>query len=219
MNKEEKIYAEESWRIFRIMAEFIEGFEELGNVKDAVTVWGAARVKEGDIWYKKAVELGKLLSKNGYTVITGGGPGIMEAANKGATLAGGNSIGLNIELPHEQKPNPYIKTLLSFKYFFTRKVMFVKYAKGFVIFPGGFGTLDEFTEATTLIQTGRIHKFPIILFDSSYWKGLIDWMKNTQLKRGYISPEDLLIFSIVNEPEEAIKKIKDFYKKNCLAGK
>ncbi len=211
MNKEAN--AAESWRIFRIMAEFIEGFEELGDVKNAVTIWGSARVKKGDIWYKKAVELGKLLSKNGYTVITGGGPGIMEAANKGATLSGGNSIGLNIELPHEQKPNQYIKTLLSFRYFFTRKVMFVKYAKGFVVFPGGFGTLDEFTEATTLIQTGRIHKFPIVLFDSSYWKGLIDWMKNTQLKRGYISPEDLLIFSVVNEPEEAIKKIKDFYKK------
>ncbi len=206
------IFADEAWRIFRIMAEFVDGFEELGNVKNAVTIWGSARVKEGDEWYDKAVEVGKLLVENGYTVITGGGPGIMEAANKGATLAGGNSIGLNIELPHEQKPNPYIKTLISFRYFFTRKVMFVKYAKGFIIFPGGFGTLDEFTEAITLIQTERIHKFPVILFDRNYWSGLIEWMKENQLKRGYISSDDLLIFSTVDEPEEAIQQIHDFYK-------
>jgi len=208
----ENIFADEAWRIFRIMAEFVDGFEELGNVKNAVTVWGSARVKEGDEWYDKAVEVGKLLVENGYTVITGGGPGIMEAANKGATLAGGNSIGLNIELPHEQKPNPYIKTLISFRYFFTRKVMFVKYAKAFVIFPGGFGTLDEFTEAITLIQTERIHKFPVILFDRNYWSGLIEWMKENQLKRGYISSDDLLIFSTVDEPEEAIQQIQNFYK-------
>ena len=208
----ENIFADEAWRIFRIMAEFVDGFEELGNVKNAVTVWGSARVKEGDEWYDKAVEVGKLLVENGYTVITGGGPGIMEAANKGATLAGGNSIGLNIELPHEQKPNPYIKTLISFRYFFTRKVMFVKYAKGFIIFPGGFGTLDEFTEAITLIQTERIHKFPVILFDRNYWSGLIKWMKENQLKRGYISSDDLLIFSTVDEPEEAIQQIQNFYK-------
>ena len=208
----ENIFADEAWRIFRIMAEFVDGFEELGNVKNAVTVWGSARVKEGDEWYEKAVEVGKLLVENGYTVITGGGPGIMEAANKGATLAGGNSIGLNIELPHEQKPNPYIKTLISFRYFFTRKVMFVKYAKAFVIFPGGFGTLDEFTEAITLIQTERIHKFPVILFDRNYWSGLIKWMKENQLKRGYISSDDLLIFSTVDEPEEAIQQIQNFYK-------
>ena len=208
----ENIFADEAWRIFRIMAEFVDGFEELGNVKNAVTVWGSARVKEGDEWYDKAVEVGKLLVENGYTVITGGGPGIMEAANKGATLAGGNSIGLNIELPHEQKPNPYIKTLISFRYFFTRKVMFVKYAKGFIIFPGGFGTLDEFTEAITLIQTERIHKFPVILFDRNYWSGLIKWMKENQLKRGYISSDDLLIFTTVDEPEEAIQQIQNFYK-------
>ncbi|RKY30083.1 MAG: TIGR00730 family Rossman fold protein [Candidatus Omnitrophota bacterium] len=208
----ENIFADEAWRIFRIMAEFVDGFEELENVKNAVTVWGSARVKEGDEWYEKAVEVGKLLVENGYTVITGGGPGIMEAANKGATLAGGNSIGLNIELPHEQKPNPYIKTLISFRYFFTRKVMFVKYAKAFVIFPGGFGTLDEFTEAITLIQTERIHKFPVILFDRNYWSGLIEWMKENQLKRGYISSDDLLIFSTVDEPEEAIQQIQNFYK-------
>ena len=208
----ENIFADEAWRIFRIMAEFVDGFEELENVKNAVTVWGSARVKEGDEWYDKAVEVGKLLVENGYTVITGGGPGIMEAANKGATLAGGNSIGLNIELPHEQKPNPYIKTLISFRYFFTRKVMFVKYAKAFVIFPGGFGTLDEFTEAITLIQTERIHKFPVILFDRNYWSGLIEWMKENQLKRGYISSDDLLIFSTVDEPEEAIQQIQNFYK-------
>lgn len=209
----EDIFVSEAWRVFRIMSEFVDGFEMLGNVKNAVTIWGSARVKKSDEWYKKAVKTGKLLAKKGYTVITGGGPGIMEAANRGATEAGGNSIGLNIELPHEQKPNPYIKTLMSFRYFFTRKVMFVKYAKGFVIFPGGFGTLDEFTEAITLIQTERIHKFPVILVDRTYWKGLIDWMKKVQLKRGYISPEDLLIFSVVDEPEEAVQQIENFYKK------
>jgi len=209
---EDNIYIEEAWRVFRIMAEFVEGFEILGKIEKAVTVWGSARVKRSDEWYRKAVKTGKLLARKGYTVITGGGPGIMEAANRGATEAGGNSIGLNIELPKEQKPNPYIKTLISFRYFFTRKVMFVKYAKAFVIFPGGFGTLDEFTEAITLIQTERIHKFPVILFDRNYWSGLIEWMKENQLKRGYISSDDLLIFSTVDEPEEAIQQIQNFYK-------
>ncbi|MCD6407766.1 TIGR00730 family Rossman fold protein [bacterium] len=209
---EDNIYTEEAWRVFRIMAEFVDGFEILGKIEKAVTVWGSARVKRNDEWYRKAVKTGKLLARKGYTVITGGGPGIMEAANRGATQAGGNSIGLNIELPKEQKPNPYIKTLISFRYFFTRKVMFVKYTKGFIIFPGGFGTLDEFTEAITLIQTERIHKFPVVLVDRSYWKGFIDWMKKTLLKRNYIDEQDLMIFSVVDEPEEAIQQIENFYK-------
>jgi len=209
---EDNIYTEEAWRVFRIMAEFVDGFEILGKIEKAVTVWGSARVKRNDEWYRKAVKTGKLLARKGYTVITGGGPGIMEAANRGATEAGGNSIGLNIELPKEQKPNPYIKTLISFRYFFTRKVMFVKYTKGFIIFPGGFGTLDEFTEAITLIQTERIHKFPVVLVDRSYWKGFIDWMKKTLLKRNYIDEQDLMIFSVVDEPEEAIQQIENFYK-------
>ena len=209
---EDNIYTEEAWRIFRIMGEFVDGFEILGKIEKAVTVWGSARVKRNDEWYRKAVKTGKLLARKGYTVITGGGPGIMEAANRGATEAGGNSIGLNIELPKEQKPNPYIKTLISFRYFFTRKVMFVKYTKGFIIFPGGFGTLDEFTEAITLIQTERIHKFPVVLVDRSYWKGFIDWMKKVLLKRNYIDEQDLMIFSVVDEPEEAIQQIENFYK-------
>ncbi len=202
----------EAWRIFRIMAEFVDGFEMLEKIKKAVTVWGSARVKEGNKWYEMAVKTGKLLAKEGYAVITGGGPGIMEAANKGATLARGHSIGLNIELPTEQKPNPYAKTLLSFRYFFTRKVMFVKYTNGFIIFPGGFGTLDEFTEAITLIQTRRVHKFPVVLIDSSYWNGLIKWLEEVVAKRKYIDKKDLKIFKVAESPEEAIKIIKRFYK-------
>ena len=206
-------YEEEAWRIFRIMAEFVEGFETLEKVKKAVTIWGSARIKPGDEWYEKAVITAELLAKKGYAIITGGGPGIMEAANKGAILGNGESIGLNIELPQEQKPNPYIKTLISFRYFFTRKVMFVKYTKGFIIFPGGFGTLDEFTEAITLIQTKRIHKFPVILMGTEYWKGLIEWMEKTILKRGYIDKEDLHIFKLTDSPEEAVSAIIKFYKK------
>jgi uncharacterized protein (TIGR00730 family) len=206
-------YSEEAWRIFRIMAEFVDGFETLEKIEKAITIWGSARVKEDDIWYKKAVKTAKLLAQKGYTIITGGGPGIMEAANKGASEIGAESIGLNIELPEEQKPNPYIKTLISFRYFFTRKVMFVKYTKGFIIFPGGFGTLDEFTEAITLIQTKRIHKFPVVLMDEEYWDGFIKWMSDILLKRGYIDKEDLKIFKVVNEPEEALKIIENFYKK------
>ena len=199
----------EAWRIFRIMAEFVDGFEMLEKIKKAVTVWGSARVKEGDKWYEMAVKTGKLLAKEGYAVITGGGPGIMEAANKGATLAGGHSIGLNIELPTEQKPNPYAKTLLSFRYFFTRKVMFVKYTNGFIIFPGGFGTLDEFTEAITLIQTRRVHKFPVVLIDSSYWNGLIKWLEEVVAKRKYIDKKDLkkLVEFIIRVNEEGKLRI------------
>lgn len=207
-------YHEEAWRIFRIMSEFVDGFETLEKVKKAVTIWGSARIKASDEWYEKAVITAKLLAMKGYAIITGGGPGIMEAANKGAILGKGESIGLNIELPDEQKPNPYIKTLISFRYFFTRKVMFVKYTKGFIVFPGGFGTLDEFTEAITLIQTKRIHKFPVILMGTEYWKGFIEWMEKTTLKRGYIDKEDLNIFKLTDSPEEAVNSIIKFYKNN-----
>ncbi|MCM8767576.1 MAG: TIGR00730 family Rossman fold protein [Candidatus Omnitrophica bacterium] len=207
-------YEEEAWRIFRIMAEFVEGFETLEKIEKAITIWGSARIKENDIWYKKAVMTAKLLAEKGYTIITGGGPGIMEAANKGAVLGGGDSVGLNIELPMEQKPNPYIKTLISFRYFFTRKVMFVKYTKGFIIFPGGFGTLDEFTEAITLIQTKRIHKFPVVLMDTTYWEGFIDWLKEILLKRQYIDKEDLKIFKVCDQPEQVVSYIERFYNKN-----
>lgn len=207
------LYNSDVWRIFRIMSEFVEGFETLEKTKNAVTVWGSARVREDNEWYKKAVVVGKLLAEKGYSVITGGGPGIMEAANKGATLANGNSIGINIELPHEQKPNPYIKTLISCRYFFTRKVMFVKYARGFIIFPGGFGTLDEFTETITLIQTQRTHRFPVVLMGSDHWKGFVDWIEKSVLGRDYIDREDLEIFSIMDEPEDAVRYIEEFYKK------
>ncbi|MCM8784654.1 MAG: TIGR00730 family Rossman fold protein [Candidatus Omnitrophica bacterium] len=205
-------YEEESWRIFRIMAEFVDGFETLEKINKAITIWGSARIKENNPWYKKAVITAKLLAEKGYTIITGGGPGIMEAANKGALLGGGESVGLNIELPMEQKPNPYIKTLISFRYFFTRKVMFVKYTKGFIIFPGGFGTLDEFTEAITLIQTKRIHKFPVVLMDRAYWDGFIDWLKEVLLKRKYIDKKDLKIFKVFDQPEEVVSYIERFYK-------
>jgi len=211
--KNEETYHEESWRIFRIMAEFVDGFEILDSVNKAVTVWGSARVSSDDQWYREAENLGKILVKNGYAVITGGGPGIMEAANKGAFEAGGKSIGLNIELPHEQKPNQYISHLITFRYFFVRKVMFVKYATAFVVFPGGFGTIDEFTEAITLVQTGRVKKFPVILVNKNHWDPLIAWMKDYLIKKSYIDKNDLEIFSVVDTSEQVLKIIKNFYHK------
>ena len=202
---------EEAWRIFRIMAEFVEGFETLDKIGRAVTVWGSARVRPGNVWYQKAVELGRLLAENNYAVITGGGPGIMEAANRGASEAGGISVGLNIELPMEQKPNKYINKLISFRYFFVRKVMFVKYAKGFVVFPGGFGTLDEFMEAITLIQTKRVDRFPVILIGTAYWKPLREWMLKTLVKNNYITKSDLDVYSIADQATDAVKIIQKFY--------
>lgn len=201
---------EESWRVFRIMAEFVEGFEELSRVGKAVTIFGSSRTSPKDPYYKKAVETGRLLARAGYAVITGSGPGIMEAANKGAQEGGGLSIGLNIEIPTEQKPNRYIDKLLSFRYFFCRKVMFVKYAHAFLIFPGGFGTIDEFFESITLIQTQRATRFPVIMVGSNYWRGLIDWIKEFLLKEGKISKSDMKIFQVIDEPEKIIKAIKTF---------
>lgn len=201
---------EESWRVFRIMAEFVEGFEELSKVGKAVTIFGSSRTSPKDPYYKKAVETARLLAKAGYAVITGSGPGIMEAANRGAKEGGGLSIGLNIELPTEQKPNRYVEKLLSFRYFFCRKVMFVKYAHAFIIFPGGLGTVDEFFESITLIQTQRISRFPVILVGSDYWEGLINWMKEVLLKTSNISKSDMKIFQIIDEPEEVIKAVKGF---------
>ncbi|MCM8822313.1 MAG: TIGR00730 family Rossman fold protein [Candidatus Omnitrophica bacterium] len=211
--KNKTIYSEESWRIFRIMAEFVDGFETLEKIGDAVCVWGSARVNSNSAWYEKAQTLGKLLAKNGYAVITGGGPGIMEAANKGAYNAGGISVGLNIELPHEQKPNKYISHLISFRYFFVRKVMFVKYSKAFVIFPGGFGTLDEFVEAITLIQTKRAARFPVILVGGKYWNGLLKWMEDCLVGNGYIDRRDINIFTTTETPEQVIRIIRNFYGK------
>ena len=204
---------EDPWRVFRIMSEFVEGFEELSDVGPAVTIFGSARTKVGDQWYQDAVKTSAFLVKEGYAVITGGGPGIMEASNRGAAKAKKKSIGLNIDLPFEQKPNPYINHLINFHYFFCRKVMFVKYAKAFVIFPGGFGTLDELFESLTLIQTQRIEKFPVILFNRKYWAGLVKWLRETVLKEGNIDAHDLEIFTIVDKPQDVAKAIKEFYRK------
>jgi uncharacterized protein (TIGR00730 family) len=200
----------ESWRVFRIMAEFVEGIETLSQVENAVTIFGSARIKPDNIYYQKTENLARLLVKNGFNLITGGGPGVMEAANKGASEAGGKSVGLNIRLPFEQKPNPYANIHIDYKYFFVRKVMFVKYAVAYVIMPGGFGTMDEFFEALTLIQTKKIKSFPLILMGSEYWHGLIEWLKNTMLEEGKISPADMDLIQIVDEPEEVVKLIKKY---------
>lgn len=198
----------DTWRMFRIMAEFVEGFEVLPEIYPAVSIFGSARVARNSPVYKATEKVARLLVESGFNVISGGGPGVMEAANKGASKAGGKSVGLNIHLPREQKPNPYSNVRLEFNYFFIRKVMFVKYAVAYVIMPGGFGTLDELFEALTLIQTKRIRTFPVILMDSQYWKGLVDWVKATLLKAKFISPTDLDIFHLVNKPEEAASIIK-----------
>ena len=198
----------DTWRTFHIMAEFVEGFEALAECQPSVSIFGSTRVNPEDEIYEKAERIGQLLAENGFGVITGGGPGVMEAANKGASLAGGKSIGLNIELPLEQTPNPYTNMNLIFHYFFVRKVMFIKYAVAYIILPGGFGTMDEFFESITLIQTHKIKPFPVILVGSQYWKGLLDWIKEVVLKEGKISPSDLEILQLTDEPEEIIKIIK-----------
>ena len=199
---------QESWRVFRIMAEFVEGFEELAQVGKAVSIFGSARTPAEDPYYKKARETTKLLAEAGYAIITGAGPGIMEAANRGAKDGGGLSIGLNIEIPTEQQSNSYVEKLLSFRYFFCRKVMFVKYAHAFVIFPGGFGTVDEFFESITLIQTQRASRFPVILVGGDYWNGLIHWMKETVLQANNISQGDVDIFQVIDDPREIVSAVK-----------
>jgi len=201
---------EESWRIFRIMAEFVESIEDLSTLGNAVSIFGSARVKPGDPWYQKSEYMAKRLVEKGFSVITGGGPGVMEAANKGAAEAGGKSVGMNIRLPFEQKPNPYANISIDYKYFFIRKVMFIKYAVAYVIFPGGFGTLDELSEALTLIQTKRIKSFPVILLGSAYWKGLMDWLSGAMLKEDKILPEDLDLIRITDDPDEAVRYIQRF---------
>lgn len=204
---------EDPWRIFRIMAEFVDGFEELKDIGPAVSIFGSARIHTLHSYYGAAEKTAELLVKAGYAVITGGGPSIMEAGNKGASKAGGKSIGLNIDLPFEQKPNSYINHLINFHYFFCRKVCFVKYAKAFVIFPGGYGTLDELSESLTLIQTQRMDSFPVILYGSKYWKGLLDWFKGPMLHEGCIDIKDLDIMQTADTPEEVVKIIKKFYSK------
>jgi uncharacterized protein (TIGR00730 family) len=198
----------DSWRMFHIMAEFVEGFETLPEVYPAVSIFGSARAKQESKNYKTTVTIARMLVENGFNIISGGGPGIMEAANKGAAEAGGKSVGLHINLPREQKANEYANIQLKYDYFFIRKVMFVKYAVAYIIMPGGFGTLDELFEAITLIQTKRIRYFPIILMDSRYWRGLLDWVTDTMLKENTISKSDFEIFNVVDSPEEAVGIIK-----------
>ena len=198
----------EAWRLFKIMGEFVEGFDTLNEIGPSVSFFGSARIKPSDPIYKKTEKIARLFVENNFAVITGGGGGVMEAANKGATEAGGTSVGLNIILPFEQKPNSFANVKLEFKYFFIRKVMFVKYAAAYIILPGGFGTLDELFEAVTLVQTQRIKPFPLILVGSDYWTGLIDWIKTKLLSEKMISPEDIEILQVMDEPEEIVKAVQ-----------
>jgi len=204
---------EDPWRIFRIMAEFVDSFETLSQIGPAVTIFGSARASPRDRYYKTAVELGRGLARHNFAVITGGGPGIMEAANKGAAEAKGKSVGLNIQLPFEQKTNRYANVPIHFHYFFSRKVCFVKYSIGFVFMPGGFGTLDEFFEIITLVQTQRIPRFPLILFGGHYWKGLLQWLKATVEHNRFINPDDLELLTLTDDVQEAIELIVDYQRR------
>lgn len=214
-----EIKSNDSWAIFKIMAEFVNGYEKLAKIGPCVSIFGSARTKPEHERYKQAQEIAFKLTQKGYGVITGGGPGMMEAGNKGAQRGGGTSVGLNIELPMEQEPNPYIDQdkNLNFDYFFVRKVMFVKYSQGFIVMPGGFGTLDELFEAITLIQTYKISRFPIVLVGTDFWSGLMDWIKEVLLTReNNVSPGDLDLFSIVDTADEAVQVIEDFYNRYML---
>ncbi|MCX6352212.1 MAG: TIGR00730 family Rossman fold protein [Bacteroidetes bacterium] len=214
------IKAESSWQIFKIMSEFVDGFDKLNKIGPCVSIFGSARTPADNKYYILATEIAGKLTHEGYGVITGGGPGIMEAANKGAKQAGGKSVGLNIDLPFEQDPNPYIDSdkLINFNYFFVRKVMFIKYAQGFVVLPGGLGTLDELFEALTLIQTEKIGKFPIVLIGVAYWQGLFDWIKTTMLdEHKNISPEDMDLIMITDSADKAVEHINKFYSRYLLS--
>tara|TARA_B100000963_G_C22585303_1_gene652802 strand:+ start:387 stop:1094 length:708 start_codon:yes stop_codon:yes gene_type:complete len=213
-----EIKTNDSWAIFKVISEFVEAFEKMGRIGPCVSIFGSARTKESDKYYMLAEDLAYKITKSGYGVITGGGPGIMEAANKGAKRGGGKSVGLNISLPFEEYSNPYIDNdkKIDFDFFFVRKVMFVKYAQGFVVLPGGFGTLDELFEAITLIQTKKIGKFPIVLVGKKFWKGLVSWIENTLLADGKISSRDLDLFHLVDTSDEALKIINNFYNQYTL---
>lgn len=220
MQRWPEIKSSDSWNIFKVMSEFVEGYDALARIGPCVSIFGSARTTADNKYYALAEDIAKKLSDAGYGVITGGGPGIMEAANKGAREAGGKSVGLNINLPFEQYPNEYIDydKLINFKFFFVRKVMFMKYAQGFIVLPGGFGTLDEMFEALTLVQTNKVAKFPIILVGKDYWSGLVDWIQNVVLKvEKNISPDDLLIFKVVDTADEATDEIFDFYSKYAMS--
>jgi len=213
------VKAQNSWHIFKIMSEFVEGFEKMSRIGPCVSIFGSARTKPENPYYQLAEEIAYRLVQEGYGIITGGGPGIMEAANKGARKGGGKSVGLNIELPFEQKHNDYIDhdKSIDFDYFFVRKTIFLKYSQGFIAMPGGFGTMDELFESITLVQTNKIAQFPVVLVGSSYWNGLIDWIKNTMLEKEHnVNPTDLELFKIVDSADEAVKHIVDFYSKYLL---
>ena len=213
-----EIKTNDSWSIFKVMSEMVEGFEKLAKIGPCVSIFGSARTKPDHPYYHLAEETAYLLTKKGYGVITGGGPGIMEAGNKGAHYGGGTSVGLNIDLPFEQHNNPFIDSdkLMTFNYFFVRKLMFMKYSQGYIVMPGGFGTLDELSEAITLIQTNKMVRFPIIMVVKDYWEGLIDWFKHTLLKNGNIKKEDLDLFILVDTAEEAVAEIEKYYAKYHL---
>jgi uncharacterized protein (TIGR00730 family) len=210
---------EESWRMFRIMGELVEGFDRLSGIEPAVSIYGSARVKSDDEIYKNTEEIAYRLGKMGFSIITGGGPGVMEAANKGATRAGVNSIGLNIILPEQQALNTFTTKTLSFNHFFVRKVMLVKYATAFVIMPGGLGTLDELTEILTLIQTHKIKPFPVVLFNSMYWEGFLNWLENTVLLKGFISEKDFNLLRVSDKPEEVAQTVQNWYLKQEIMGR
>lgn len=209
---DESTLTRESWKIFQIMAEFVEGFEHLASIKPSVSIFGSARTAPEHEYYIKAENISRLLSDAGFSVVSGGGPGIMEAANKGAFEGKSTSIGLNIELPREQKANPYQDISLNFRHFFSRKVMFVKYATAYIVLPGGFGTLDEMAEILTLIQTGKSRKIPIILVESAFWSGLLEWFNNTMVAHGTISKSDLELIQLIDEPEQVVNAIFDYYR-------
>lgn len=210
---------EDSWRMFRIIGEMVGGFDALSDVKPAVTIYGSARLKPEDKLYKLTVEIARKLGEMGFSIITGGGPGVMEAANRGAIKAGVKSVGLNIKLPEEQAANIFTTRSITFDHFFVRKVMLVKYASAFVIMPGGLGTLDELSEVLTLMQTYKIKPFPIVLLDDNYWKGFLNWLRNKSLARGYISEEDLNLLRVCQSPDEVVETIHRWYDKHELAGK
>jgi uncharacterized protein (TIGR00730 family) len=205
----------DSWRVFRIMGEFVEGFDTLARIGPAVSVFGSARTLPDEADYRAAEKTARLLVDAGFAVITGGGPGIMEAANKGAAEAGGISVGCNIELPFEQGMNAWVRTAVNFRYFFVRKTMFVKYAEGFIIFPGGFGTMDELFESLTLIQTGKVRNFPVVLYNSRYWGGMMEWLRETMLREGRIHEADLDLLVMTDSPEESVKVMVDCYEAAC----
>lgn len=207
----DSLMTRESWKIFQIMAEFVEGFERLARIKPSVSIFGSARVAPDHPWYRLAEQTARLLSDAGFSVVSGGGPGIMEAANKGAHAGKSPSIGLNIQLPHEQAGNPYQDIALNFRHFFSRKVMFVKYASAYVVLPGGFGTLDELAEILTLVQTGKTRRIPIILVQSDYWQGLIDWLRERMAGEGNIDPGDLDLFRVLDDPQAVVDAIFDHY--------